>query len=268
MMRWLAAVAICCFAAYSHAEPGGEVYTFGITPQHSPGELGKLWVPICQYLSKQTGYTIQFRTSKDLSTYWKDANEGVYDLLYINPPRYVEAHDTSGYEAFAKDGDTPLVGIVIARKDGPQRLKELNGQKLAVPSLVSLGAAEIPQAYLRQQGIKVTLVAVGSHDSVYRTVAKGLYPAGGSNQRIFGMLDRATQEQFRVLWKTEPLPPFAFAAHPRVPLKVVERIRQVLVEMSNNPEGRALLAAINVKFIVPAKNRDYDSMRKMKLPMN
>lgn len=262
----LVLILFCCVAGFAHAEPGGQVLSFGITPQQSPTEIAKLWGPICQYLSKRTGYQIQFKTSKDLNAFWTDTGDGVFDLVYINPPRYVNAHATPGYIAFAKDSDSPLINIIVARKDGPASVEELHGKKLAVPNLIAL-AALVPQAYLRDKGIDITLAAVNSHDSVYRTVEKGLYPAGASLLRIFGTLDPATQAQFRVLWKSDPLPPFAYAAHPRVPPKAIESIQRALLEMDGNPEGRTLLAALNVKAIVAAKDSDYDVMRKMKLKL-
>lgn len=253
----------CCVAGFAHAEPPGQVLTFGITPQQSPTELAKLWGPICQYLGKRTGYQVQFKTSKDLNTFWTDTGDGVFDFVYINPPRYVDAHAKPGYIAFAKDGDSPSTTIIFARKNGPSSVEELHGKKLAVHNLIAL-AALMAQAHLRENGVDVTLVAVNSHDSVYRTVEKGLYLAGTSNLRIFGTLDPATQAQFRVLWKSDPLPPFAYAAHPRVSPEVIESIQRALLEMDDNAEGRALLAALNIKAIVAAKNSDYDVMRKMK----
>lgn len=267
IFKFLALALFCGVAGFAHAGPGGQVLTFGITPQQSPAELAKVWGPICQYLSKLTGYQVQFKTSKDLNTFWTDTGAGVFDLVYINPPRYVNAHAMLGYSAFAKDSDSPLVGIIVARKDGPASVEELHGKKLAVPNLIAFGAAQIPQAYLRGKGIDITLAAVNSHDSVYRTVEKGLYPAGASNLRIFGTLDPAKQAQFRVLWKSDPLPPFAYAAHPRVSPKVIERIQRAMLEMDDNSEGRALLAVLNVKAIVAAHDSDYDVMRKMKLKL-
>ncbi len=180
----------------------------------------------------------------------------------------MSAHAAAGYVAFAKEDDSPLVGIIVARKKGgPASIEELQGKELAVPNLVAFGAAQIPQGYLRGKGINVTLVAVNNHESVFRTVEKGLYPAGASNLRIFGMLDPIRQAQLRILWKSEPLPPFAFAAHPRVSRTAVGRIQRALVEMSSDVEGRALLMPLNVKGIVKAQDRDYDGMRKMKLKL-
>jgi phosphonate transport system substrate-binding protein len=250
------------------AEPDTPELTLGITPQHLTMELAKMWGPICQYLSSHTGYHVQFKTSKDLQTFWIQTDEGAFDLIYITPPRYVSAHAAAAYVAFAQEGNSPLVGIIVVReKDGPTRIEELQGEKLAVPNLVAFGAAQVPKAYLLGKGVSVTLVPVNNHESVFRTVEKGLYPAGASNLRIFGMLDPVVQAQFRILWKSEPLPPFAFAAHPRVPHKMVERIRKALVEMDRDVEGRALLLPLNIKGIVSAQDSDYDGMRKMKLKL-
>ena len=255
-------------AGLAYAGPGARELTLGITPQHLPAELARLWGPVCRYLSNHTGYEIRFKTSKDLQTFWKDTDTGRFDLVYITPPRYVSAHAAAGYVAFAKEEDSPLVGIIVTRKVGPASIEALNGGKLAVPNLHAFGAAQIPQAYLRGKGINVTLVAVNNHESVFRNVEKGLYPAGASNLRIFGMLDPAMQAKFRILWKSEPLPPFAFAAHPRVPQAAVKRIQKALIEMNGNAEGRALLEPLNVMGIIKATDGDYDGMRKMKLKLD
>ena len=96
-------------------------------------------------------------------------------------------------------------------------------------------------------------------------IDKGLYPAGISIQRAFGLLDPEKQARFNVLWKSDPLPPFAYAAHPRVAPKVIEQVRQALLAMSENSEGRALLAKVNIKAIIPASDKDFDAMRRLKM---
>jgi phosphonate transport system substrate-binding protein len=249
----------------AHAEQNIPEITFGISPQHVSTDLAKLWTPICQYLSHATGFAVKYKTSKDLETFWQQTNEGTFDLVYIVPPAYVKAHAVAGYEAFAKGDEASLVSIILVRKDGPLHLSELQGTKLAVPNLSAFAAAQVPQSYLLSKGVHVTLVAVSNNESVYLTVEKGLYPAGASNLRIFGMQDPAVQAQFRILWKSAPLPPFAFAAHPRVSKSTVERIQKALVKMDADREGHALLAPLNMKRIVSARDGDYDGMRKMKL---
>lgn len=258
---------LCCVAGFAHAERGDQVFTFGITPQHAPGAQGKLWVPICQYLSKRTGYQIQFKTSKDLRTFWKDADAGVFDFLYINPYYYTKAQKMAGYSAVAKDGGTPLVGIIVVRSDGPQHVKALQGAKIATHDASAFMTNYVRYGYLLEQGVQIDPISVGSLDSVYLTVDKGLYPAGISIQRAFGLLEPAMQTQFKVIWKSDELPPFAYAVHPRVASEAVERFRRALLEMDDDAEGRALLAKVNIKEIGAAKDSDYDAMRKLKIKM-
>lgn len=48
---------------------------------------------------------------------------------------------------------------------------------------------------------------------------------------------------------------------------MIEHVQRALLEMDGDPEGRALLAVLNVKAIETAKDSDYDVMRKMKLKL-
>ena len=165
----------------------------------------------------------------------------------------------------AKDGGTPLIGIIVARKDGPKDIKSLQGAKIATHDVAAFMTAYVRYGYLQDNGVQIEPVGVGSLESVYLTIDKGLFPAGISIQRAFGLLDLEKQARFNVLWKSDPLPPFAYAAHPRVAPKVIEQVRQALLAMSENTEGRALLAKVNIKAIIPASDKDFDAMRRLKI---
>ena len=271
MRRWLHNLLLCllfCWGMTSfgitQAAAPIEI-SFGVTPHQSAAELAKLWVPICQYLSKRTGYEIQFKTAKDLMTYWSETYAGRFDLIYINPYHYTKAETSAGYLVLAKDDGAPLVGMIFARRDGPQDVKALQGLKVATHDVSAFMTKYVRHGYLKEQGIDIEPVGVGSLDSVYLTVDRGLYPAGISIQRAYGLLDPAMQAHFKVLWKSDPLPPFAYAAHPRLAPSVQEKIRRALLDMEQNAEGRALLNKLNIRGIVAANNKDYDQVRRLKL---
>lgn len=255
----------CLVNAQSLLASEPTILQFAISPQQSPGELGKQWVPFCQYLSKQTGYQIRYTTTKDLKEFWKKAEAGAFDFIYINPYYFLKAQKTAGYRAIAKDGGTPLVGIIVARSDGPQQIGELQEAKVATHDVSAFMTVYVQNGYLREQGVQIMPVGVGSLESVFLTIEKGLYPAGISIQRAFGLLDPAKQANFNVLWRSDPLPPFAYAVHPRVARPVAERVREALIGMGENAEGRALLSKLNIKSVLATKDSDFDSMRKLKL---
>jgi phosphonate transport system substrate-binding protein len=80
-------------------------------------------------------------------------------------------------------------------------------------------------------------------------------------------MEPAVRDQLRVLWTAPPLPSFLFAAHPRVPEGVTRRVAEAMIRMGQDPEGRELLKAVNFKGIVPARDADYDVVRRMQLHM-
>jgi len=68
-----------------------------------------------------------------------------------------------------------------------------------------------------------------------------------------------------VLWTSETLPPFAFVAHKRMPKDVIAKVQKAMVQMDTDPQGQALLKAINFKGIETADDADYNAMRKMNI---
>ena len=118
---------------------------------------------------------------------------------------------------------------------------------------------------LKAKNIHFSPSYVISMDSVYRAVAKGLFPAGQGEARTFGSMEPEIRDQLRILWSADPMPPFTFSAHPRVPPAVLQKIQKAMLEMADNPEGIELLKAVNMKGIAAAHESDYEAVRKLKL---
>jgi len=238
---------------------------FAMVPQQSPLELAKRWVPIIQYISEQSGVPLQFQTAKDLQTAQQDMKAGVYDIAFINAYYYAAYSRVPGYSVFAQEKDAKFVGILVTRKDSPYRsVEDLDGKRLAFASPTAVTSMQA-FTHLRDKNTNFAPEYVMSMDSVYRSVAKGLYPAGAGEMRTFGGMDPAVRDQLRVLWSAEPMPPFTFSAHPRVPKSDVNKIQKVMIEMGDTPRGVELLKAINMKGIAPAQDGEYDAVRKIKL---
>ncbi len=269
MLRFFVAiitVVILCSiqSAWSKSPSGG--YTFGIGPTQSATELAKRWTPIMQYLSEKSGVTLQFRTAKDIPTFQQQMREGVYDLAYINPYNYLQDHKGLGYNAFAREKDGKLFGVLVVKKDAPiQTVEQLNSQTVAFPTAAAIASTWLPLGMLKDKGVQVTPQYVNSMDSVYRSVAKGLFPAGGGEMRTFGMIDAEVRNELRILWTSEALPPFAFEAHPRVPKAVVAKVQKAMNEMENDAQGISLLKGINFKGIEVTDDADYNDMRKLNI---
>jgi len=238
--------------------------SFGVVPQQSASKLARLWTPILNYLGEQTGYRLRFRTAQNIPAFEQRLAAGEYDLSYMNPYHYTTFHRVPGYVAFARARDKRIKGIIVVRKDSPVKdLREFAGQTLAFPSPAAFAASVLPRAQFKPKNISITPKYVSSHDSVYRTVARGLYPAGGGVMRTFNNVDSAISDQLRILWTTRPYTPHAIAAHPRVSKQVVLRLQQAMLAMEQDLRGKKLLSSIKIKGFEGGENRDWDDVRAL-----
>jgi phosphonate transport system substrate-binding protein len=245
-----------------------EHYSFGIVPQQSPSKLAKQWGPILRYLTKKTGIQLRFATARNIPIFEQRLANGEYDFAYMNPYHYTTFHKAPGYKAFAKQKDKHIKGILVVPKNSPYKTpNELAGLTLAFPSPAAFAASILPRAYLTKNNIAFTPKYVASHDSVYLSVAKGLYPAGGGIERTFKSITPDVQARLKILWRTQPYTPHAFAAHPRVPKSVVNTLSAAMIALGEDPVAKKLLASIRFIGIEPAKDADWNDVRSIGLPL-
>ncbi len=259
--------ALCSISLFPvTALSSGSTLTFGIVPQQAPQKLALKWTPITKYLSKKSGLTINFSTAPSIPDFEKRCLEGAYDIAYMNPYHYVVFHETSGYEAFARQKDKKIQGIVVVQKYSPiNKMKDLDGTTMAFPSPAAFAATLLQQAYLKNNNIKTNPKFVKSHDSVYMTVSRGFYPSGGGVSRTFNNADKAVTENLRILWKTKKYTPHAIAAHPTMAWRDIRNIQKSLLEMNIDPKGQALLQSINFNGFSAAVNSDWNDVRELKI---
>lgn len=240
--------------------------TFAVVPQQSASKLAKLWTPIVKEISQKTGINIRFVTAPDIPTFEKRLTAGEYDIAYMNPYHYIVFNRTVGYQAIAKARDKKIKGIlVVAKKSNINKLSDLDNNTLAFPAPAAFAASILTQSDLTTQQVNFTPVYVSSHDSVYRTVAKGIYPAGGGIVRTFKNIDPEISSQLRILWTTQGYTPHAIATHPRVEADDVAKLQKALIEMDQQLVGKNLLVSIKIKGFENAVDSDWNDIRDLKL---
>jgi phosphonate transport system substrate-binding protein len=243
---------------------GQTVYSVGIVPQQSATRLARLWTPILKYLGEESDLTLRFKTAPNIPTFEERVAVGEYHFAYMNPYHYTVFHQAPGYVSFAHAANKRIKGIVIVRKDSTiSDLKGLQGATMAFPAPAAFAASVPPRAHFRSVGIPITPKYVSSHDSVYRSVAKGLYPAGGGVIRTFRNMEPAIRDQLRILRTTDGYTPHAFAAHPDVAVGIVDRLQRAMLGMQDTEAGRALLGSIKVEGFQYAHDSAWDDVRAL-----
>lgn len=239
---------------------------FGIVPQQSASKLAQLWNPIFEEISRETGLNVQFATAPDIPTFEKRLALGEYDIAYMNPYHYVVFNKSGGYKALAKVKDKQLKGIIVVAKNSAfKTFDDLNNTTIAFPAPAAFAASIITQSDLAKRNVNFTAKYVSSHDSVYRTVVKGIYPAGGGVLRTLNTIPKEIRDQLTVLWTTKGYTPHAIATHPRVTEDDAQKIQLALTAMGNNAQGQKLLNRIKIKEFENASDSDWDDIRELNL---
>lgn len=257
---------VICFFSSKSSEAKSETLTIGIVPQQSAKKLAKLWTPILKEISKRSEVKVHFKTAKDIPTFEKRVLKGDYDLAYMNPYHYTVFHKKPGYIAFAKRKNKKIQGIiVVANSSNIKNIKEFNGKTLVFPSPAAFAASIITRAYLKANGITIKPKYVSSHDSVYRNIEKGFAVAGGGIVRTLKSLDPEIRSKLKVFWKSPGYTPHAFAYHPKSSKDSVNKVIKAILSLDDDPKGKKLLERLKFSGIKPAKNSDWDDVRRLNI---
>lgn len=236
--------------------------TLGVVPQESPLMLVQDWAPIVRALSERTKLRIVLKTTRDIPTFEKRVRDGAYDIVYINPQDYVIYNRTTGYRAIACARGITLQGVLVVRRGAPYRtLTDLANKTLAFPAPRALAASVIPRSVLRHYHIPFNAKYVGSHDSVYLGVARGLFVAGGGVEQTLNA--SSVRRSLRVLWRSERFPPHPFAVLTSVPNTTAQRIVHALIDIGHDPTLRPALKRLGFPGFKATNNAAYDPLRRL-----
>lgn len=243
-----------------------EPYTFGIAPQFEQRKLFAIWKPVMDELTKRTGMQFKFASTFSVPEFEQAVARGEYDFIYVNPYHLYKERSRQGYTPLVRD-QTPLHGIVAVRKDSPlKNIRELDGKSLAVPSPNAIGASMLVRAELeRLHGIRTTMINAKSHSSAYLHAINKLTDAAGGVEKTFVEQSKAIQDELRILFKTRDFPSHPIAAHPRIPEKIRDQVRQAFIDMSASSQSEHLLGNIPMSKAIPASFDDYQVLRTLNL---
>lgn len=243
------------------------IYTVGIVPQHAASKIVKKWTPLLNKVNQLTGYSFKVKTSKNIPEFENKLAASVYDFAYMNPYHFVVYNEKPGYIALNRQTGKKIHGILVAHRDSPiSTINELSGNQLAFPSPGAFAASILTRGSLIKENIKFDSTYVSSHDSVYKTVSKKIFVAGGGVMRTLNNMDEETRNQLKVLWKSPGYTPHAIAVHHRVPEYIRVSFQQALTKLATDEEGKEILRKLSMKggFSI-ANDKDWDDVRSLKV---
>jgi phosphonate transport system substrate-binding protein len=243
-------------------------YLLAVVPQLSPTATYANWSPFAERLARETATTLRVRVYRTFDEFETDLDNGVPDLVYLNPYQQLRAHRRQGYVPLVRDASHQLIGVLVVRHDSRvQSLSELNGQRIGFPDPNAFAASLYMRALLQaKKKIRFTPRYYATHGNVYRHVIVGDVAAGGGANATLETERPETRNELRVLYQTPGTASHPLSAHPRVPASQREAIVAAILRMRDDKDGRQLLQAIHVPEPVRADYaHDYAPLEKWQL---
>jgi phosphonate transport system substrate-binding protein len=265
-----AAVAFAAFLTVGSAAHAAEQqpYAFNVLNQRSIALTSQYWNPILIHVSKKSGVPLELRLARTTKEANALAEQGAYHFLYSNH-FFTPERDRLGFRVIARPAGPGIRGQIVVPADSAiKTLAELNGKEVAFASPDAFAAYWLPMDALLKSKVNVKSVFTANQEAGLAQLKLGTVAAAGVNDQIIQRYARREGFEYRLLWNSELYNDLCIMASSKVPPEKVAAVRDALIGMMHDPEGRKVIESgaellkikDNLGFIA-ATDREYDNYR-------
>jgi phosphonate transport system substrate-binding protein len=268
-VRLAATILTAALALHSTGAAAQKAYTFYVLNQRSVALTAQYWNPIMTHVSKKSGVPLELKLAKTAQEGNAIAEKGGYDFQYTNH-FFTPERDRVGYKVIARPAGPGIRSQIVVPEDSPiQTLQDLNGKDVAFVTPDGFTGYWLPMDALLRAKVKVNVVFTGNQEASFTQLRVYKVAAAGVNSSVMARYGRRESFAYRALWTSEIYQDLCIMANPKVPKEKVAAVRAALIDMVNDPEGKAILQAgaellksTGELGFVAAEDRDYDNYRK------
>lgn len=253
------------------------VLRMAVAPVISPREtFNSGYRELLGYVGRKLGMPAELVQGKTYAEINDLVRTGDVTFAFVCTNPYLQGRDDFGMELLAApevNGEPTYYSYLIVRSDSPYRsLADLRGRTFAFSDPLSNSGRLAPVYELARMGetpesFFSRSIFTYAHDNSIKAVAENLVDGAAVDSLVYDYWARAGSEytaKTRVIEKWGPFGTNPVVVPPGLDPGLKARLRQVLLDMDEDPEGQALLSALLIdRFIVP-DDRIYDSVREMR----
>ena len=267
LRRFLVSMTLGVLQGTAASEPVAvKPYEFGVFPYLPVTKIHELYAPIAADLAAKLGRPVRLGSKARYESFEHELRRQTYDIAFVQPFDYVEAHDNFGYLPLARRiGE--LQAIIVVRENSPAHtLNDLLGKTIANPppdaavsyltSMALWGAGIDPGTGVRRDYGK-------NHFTCLQSVLIGVADACGTAEQPLRTVQRNKHAAgLRVLHKSSPIPHPLFVVHRRVSAEHRDTLLRTIVEWPRTQEGKRILEGGQFAPFTAAKDADYEVVRR------
>ena len=228
-----------------------------------------------KYIEEKSGLKVKLKFARSYDEIKSMVDTGSVDIAYVCGATYVDFHANHSAEILAVPlfhGKAEYHSLIIARNQSSIRsLRDLKGKVFAFSDPKSNSGMIAPVYEFRKRGICPKgyfkrRVFTYDHGESIVAVLEGFADAAAVDEMVFESFKRRHPDlakEFRVIesFGPYPIPPLVYRSG--LNPKALVRIRDAILLMNYNDEGRDLLKALAVdRFVIPVST-DYSQIETM-----
>lgn len=246
-----------------------KAYSFNVLLQRSVALTAQYWNPILTHVSKKSGVPLELKLNKTAQEGNAIAEKFGYDFLYTNH-FFTPERDRLGYKVFARPAGPGIRSQIVVPEDSPiQTLHDLSGKDVGFVTPDGFTGYWLPYDALLRAKVRINVVFTGNQEASFAQLRVNKIAAAGVNSSVMARYGRRENFKYRVLWTSDLYGDLCIMASPKVPADKVVAVREALVAMVNDPEGRRVLEAgadllksTGDLGFVAVEDREYDNYRR------
>ena len=245
--------------------------TIGIVPEQSIFRQNRRYDRLLEAVGRRAGVRIETRPLASHATVIEAFEDPGLDGAFLGSFVYAMAHEIVGLEPIARpeaaDGRSTYRGLILVRREsGIRGPRDLEGKRFAFVDKATSAGFLFPLDYLAQAGITDLRTFLGesyfagTHEDVILDVLDGKADAGAAKDTVLARMAAARPEIARDLVAIGHSPEFpdnALALRTAVDPALRRTIRDAMLGMSEDADGRRILEAFGARRFVPATDADY-----------
>ena len=276
----LVAVSVSSFAEDKLGSRDNPIKIF-FTPSVDANTIATNSTSFLKFMEKETGYYFKSGIPSNYVAVVEAFGSNRADVAVMNSFGYLMANAKFGAEAKLKalrHGKDYYAGaIYVSAKSGINSIKDLAGKKFAFTDSSSTSGYLYPLKIFKDENVKLgnTMFAI-KHDNVITMIYQGQVDAGaafysdGFDGKIKDARERVmtqfpdVESKVKVLKITDKIPNDPFVFRKGMDPVIVDKIIVSLKKYLATEEGKTVFKNIYaIDGVVPATNKDYDSLREV-----
>jgi len=224
---------------------------FGVLSIAPPSRIYKQWQAFIDYVSEKMAQPLSIVVPRGFEKMQKAATNGEVDFFYINSHvlyRLTQDGKAVGILQMKNiSGEVTSQSEIFVRKDSDiQTIAQLKGRDIAYVSPMGAGGYLAPKALLRSQGINSGVEVKEKFTKNLSTSIHNVLLKDSSSGAMCGvnfdlMRKKMNMGELRILAVSDPYPEHVIAARTSLDKITVEKFKNVVSNMKNDPAGRQIL---------------------------